>query len=59
MKLDPCANLTPKALVGLAFKEFAGNAGNIGNLSITPDMLGQITAWVGGQRNERTSEVNA
>ncbi len=59
MKLDPYANLAPQALVGLAFKEFAGNAGNIGNLSITPDMLGQITAWVGGQRNERTSEVNA
>ncbi len=58
MKLDPYANLAPQALVGLAFKEFAGNAGNIGNLSITPDMLSQIIAWVGGQRDEGTAQNN-
>ena len=58
MKLDPYANLAPQALAGLAFKEFAGNAGNIGNLSITPDMLSQIIAWVGGQRNEGTPQSN-
>ncbi|MGI9321460.1 MAG: SPFH domain-containing protein, partial [Thiogranum sp.] len=31
LKLDPYGNLAPQALVGLAFKEFAGNAGQIGN----------------------------
>jgi regulator of protease activity HflC (stomatin/prohibitin superfamily) len=56
MKLDPYGNLAPQALVGLALKEFAGNAGQIGNLSITPDMLGQLIHWVGGQRHERGSE---
>ncbi len=53
MKLDPYANLAPQALIGLAFKEFAGNAGNIGNLSITPDMLGQLVGWLGGRGDER------
>lgn len=32
-------------------KEFAGNAGKIGSLNITPDMLGQLLGWVGGQKN--------
>jgi hypothetical protein len=53
LKLNPYDNLAPQALVGLAFKEFAGNAGRIGKLSITPDMLGQLIDWVGGQRHER------
>ena len=26
---------------------------------ITPDMLGHIVAWVGGQSNERTRQTNA
>lgn len=56
MKLDPYGNLAPQALVGLALKEFAGNAGKIGSLNITPDMLGQIIGWVGGQRHERTAK---
>ena len=56
MMLNPYGNLAPQALVGLALKEFAGNAGNIGNLNITPDMLGQIINWVGGSDNERTSK---
>jgi regulator of protease activity HflC (stomatin/prohibitin superfamily) len=58
MRLEPYGNLPPQALIGLAFKEFAGNAGNIGNLNITPDMLGQIVSWVGGggPSNERTAE---
>ena len=46
MRLDPYGNLPPQALVGLALKEWAGNAGNIGNLSITPDMLDRIVGWV-------------
>ena len=60
MRLDPYGNLPPQALIGLAFKEFAGNAGNIGNLNITPDMLGQIVSWVGGgQANERIAEESS
>jgi regulator of protease activity HflC (stomatin/prohibitin superfamily) len=54
MKLNPYGNLAPQALVGLALKEFAGNAGRIGSLNITPDMLGQIINWVGGQRHDRS-----
>ena len=56
MKLNPYSNLAPQALVGLALKEFAGNVGRIGNLNITPDMLGQIINWVGGSDNERTRQ---
>jgi len=55
MKLDPYGSLAPQALVGLALKEFAGNAGRIGSLNITPDMLGQLISWVGGQRHEHRS----
>ena len=51
MKLNPYGNLAPQALIGLALKEFAGNAGRIGSLNITPDMLGQVINWVGGQGN--------
>lgn len=46
MRLDPYAQMAPQALIGLALKDFAGNANNIGNLSITPDMLGQLSAWM-------------
>lgn len=42
-------NLTPQALVGLALKEWAANAGTIGNLTITPDLLSNVVKWVGGQ----------
>ena len=56
MKLNPYGNLAPQALIGLALKEFAGNAGRIGNLNITPDMLGQVINWVGGQDNGRISK---
>lgn len=51
LKLSPYGELAPQALVGLALKEWAANAGTIGNLSITPDMLGQIVGWIGGQRS--------
>lgn len=56
MKLNPYGNLAPQALVGLALKEFASNAGKIGNLNISPDVLGQIINWVssGGQNNEHS-----
>lgn len=51
LKLSPYGELAPQALVGLALKEWAANAGTIGNLSITPDMLGQIVGWIGGKQS--------
>ena len=56
MKLNPYGDLAPQALIGLALKEFAGNAGRIGSLNITPDMLGQVIGWIGGQGNGRGSK---
>lgn len=50
LKLSPYGALAPQALVGLALKEWAGHAGTIGNLSITPDMLGQLVGWIGRGR---------
>ena len=46
LKLSPYGALPPQALVGLALKEWAGNAGNIDNLSITPDLLSKVVTWV-------------
>lgn len=43
-------NLTPQALVGLALKEWAANAGTIGNLTITPDLISNVVNWVGGEK---------
>lgn len=56
MKLSPYASLESQALIGLALKEFAGNAGRIGNLNITPDMLGQVINWMGGDKHERNRQ---
>lgn len=50
MKLAPCGNLPSQALIGLALKEWAANAGKIGNLNITPDLLGQLVSYVGSVR---------
>lgn len=43
--------LTPQALVGLALKEWAANAGTIDNLTITPDLLSNVVNWVGGKQS--------
>lgn len=50
MKLGAYGQLAPQVLIGLALKEWAGAGGKIGNLSITPDMLGQLVSWVSGDR---------
>ncbi len=50
LKLNPYAQMPSQALVALALKEWATNAGNIGNLNITPDMLAQLVGWVGAAR---------
>ena len=47
-KLAPYGELAPQVLVGLALKEWAATGGNIGNLTVTPDMLGQMVSWVAG-----------
>lgn len=44
-------NLTPQALVGLALKEWAANAGTIDNLTITPDLVSKVVNWVGGEKS--------
>ena len=49
-KLAPYGELAPQVLVGLALKEWAAAGGNIGNLTVTPDMLGQMVSWVAGAR---------
>lgn len=51
LKLSPYGDLPPEALVGLALKEWAANAGSIGNLSITPDLLSNVVSYVTNGRS--------
>lgn len=51
LKLSPYGALPPEALVGLALREWANNAGTIENLSITPDMLGKIVSYATGSKH--------
>ena len=46
LKLSPYGALPPQALIGLALKDWAANAGSIDNLSITPDMLSKLVGWM-------------
>jgi len=43
--------LEPQALVGLALKEWAANAGTIDNLTITPDLISKVVNWVGSEKS--------
>jgi hypothetical protein len=52
LKLEPYGELPPQALVGLALKEWAANAGRIDNLSITPDLLSKVVSFVAHASNE-------
>ena len=54
LKLEPYGELPPQALVGLALKEWAANAGKIDSLSITPDLLGKVVSFVSQAAAERT-----
>jgi len=56
MQLNPFASMPPQALVGLALKEWAANTGQIGNLNITPDLLGQVVGWMNS--GTTTNELN-
>jgi hypothetical protein len=40
-------SMSPQALVGLALKEWAGSAGKVENLTITPDLVNQVVQWIG------------
>jgi len=50
LKLAPYGALPPQALVGLALKEWAANAGKIESLSITPDLLSKVASFVSETR---------
>jgi regulator of protease activity HflC (stomatin/prohibitin superfamily) len=50
LKLSPYGELPPQALVGLALKEWATNAGTIENLTITPDLLSKVVSFVSEAR---------
>ncbi len=47
MKLTPYGEMGSQALLAMALKDWAANAGKIGTLNINPDMLGQFVKWVG------------
>ena len=51
LKLNPYSAMPPQALLALALKEWAGNAGNIENLSITPDLLTKVASWVSADKH--------
>jgi SPFH domain / Band 7 family len=51
LKLNPYSAMPPQALLALALKEWAGNAGNIENLSITPDLLTKVASWVSAEKH--------
>lgn len=51
LRLNPYGAMKPQALVALALKEWAANAGNIENLSITPDLLTKVASWVSSEKH--------
>lgn len=50
LKLNPYGSMPPQALLALALKEWAGNAGTIESLSITPDLLTKVAEWASAGR---------
>jgi len=58
LKLEPYGELPPQALVGLALKEWAANAGRIDNLSITPDLLSKVVSFVAESKSPTTETVS-
>lgn len=47
-RLDAYRDLSEATLLGLAMKELAGNLPQIGNLTLTPDLLAPVLAKLGG-----------
>jgi hypothetical protein len=50
LKLAAYGQLDPRLLMGMAFKDWAAAGGQIGNLTVTPDMLGQVGTWIAGAK---------
>jgi hypothetical protein len=50
LKLGAYGQIPPQVLMGLALKEWAAAGGQVGNLTVTPDMVGQIAAWMAGAK---------
>jgi hypothetical protein len=46
LKLRAYEELAPQMLAGLALKDWAGAGGQIGNLTVTPDLMVQLAAWL-------------
>lgn len=55
LKLSPYGELPPQALIGLALRDWASNAGSIDNLTITPDLLSKVVAYVTGDSGANVS----
>jgi hypothetical protein len=50
LKLAAYGQLAPQQLMGLALREWAAAGGKIGNVTVTPDMLGRIGDWIAGAK---------
>lgn len=50
MRLNPYSEMGAQALLAMAMKEWAANAGKIGTLNINPDMLGQFVKYIGDDK---------
>jgi hypothetical protein len=50
LKLRAYEQLPPQMLAGLALKEWAAHGAQVGNLTVTPDMLVQLAAWLNARR---------
>lgn len=52
MRLNPYSEMGAQALLAMAMKEWAANAGKIGTLNINPDMLGQFVKYIGEEKKD-------
>jgi hypothetical protein len=50
LKLAAYAQLAPQQLMSLALRDWAAAGGKINNVTVTPDMLGQIGNWMSGAK---------
>src|SRR5215470_1675514 len=50
LKLAAYAQLAPQQLMSLALRDWAAAGGKINNVTVTPDMLGQIGNWMAGAK---------
>jgi hypothetical protein len=50
LKLAAYGALPAQVLIALALKEWSAAGGRIDNLTVTPDMLGQVVAWIADRK---------